>query len=246
MADSQPHHWSEPLIEQLLRAGIAPRHVKRFVEELCAHHEDLFQQALASGKSDDEARRLATERLGPPTALAESMLSRPELYSMLGRYPRLLGSVGPTLSWIACMALGVAAIQATESLALFSTHESTWLLVAAFRTIVFALWGLPILLGAGAIIASTRQRVCMRWPLLGVSILALLGGTAQVHLFAEQGQLGLNSALLPFLFSTTGVLGPPDVTALLHGILRGSVIVACASAPLTYHLLSKSKQSRIT
>jgi len=52
------------LAERLLRAGVAPRYVRRSVEELRAHRADLMAQLSADGLDTSEAGRVVDDRLG--------------------------------------------------------------------------------------------------------------------------------------------------------------------------------------
>jgi hypothetical protein len=52
------------LRERLLRAGIAPRHVWRYLRELTEHLADLRTEEIAAGHSPAEAENAALARLG--------------------------------------------------------------------------------------------------------------------------------------------------------------------------------------
>jgi hypothetical protein len=51
------------LRKELLRTGIAPRHVRRTIEELRDHYEDLVEHELTEGATRLEARSNASEQL---------------------------------------------------------------------------------------------------------------------------------------------------------------------------------------
>jgi len=79
----------DQLRERLLRAGIAPRHVGRYIAELRDHFDDLVREETANGLKRDEAENTARTRIGGNDALAAVMLVRPELRSLTSRH--LLG-----------------------------------------------------------------------------------------------------------------------------------------------------------
>ena len=59
---------------QLLRSGVAPRHVHRTVVELDAHFDDLVDEALDSGTDLAQAEQQAIRQLGDidlPAALPD-------------------------------------------------------------------------------------------------------------------------------------------------------------------------------
>lgn len=95
-----PERSLEDYEHELQKAGIAPRHVRRTMIELTEHADDLAQEALAAGASDEQARRQAFDALGDPEAIAIAARSQPALLSWAYRYPQLALVVYPLL-WIA-------------------------------------------------------------------------------------------------------------------------------------------------
>src|SRR5437588_12841589 len=79
----------EALTERLLRAGVAPRHARRAVQELRAHHADVMAELRAAGIPPAQSEALAAERVGPDEAFVRDMLARPELRSWAYRRPFL-------------------------------------------------------------------------------------------------------------------------------------------------------------
>ena len=89
------------LSERLLDAGIAPRHVRRYVRELSDHFDDLVREERADGAAKELAETRALARLGNDDTLAEAMLSRPELRSLTARFPWAVFGLGPIVLLIA-------------------------------------------------------------------------------------------------------------------------------------------------
>ena len=89
------------LESRLLHAGIAPRHVRRTMLELCEHLDDLVDAGVAAGLDSREARSRAVEEMGSLDAVVAEMRSRPELLSWARRYPRVAVFVYP----MTCLAL---------------------------------------------------------------------------------------------------------------------------------------------
>ena len=52
------------LRERLLRAGVAPRHVRRYLKELADHLADLREEEKVAGRSLQDAESAALARLG--------------------------------------------------------------------------------------------------------------------------------------------------------------------------------------
>src|SRR5271163_4327337 len=77
----------ENVREQLLRAGIAPRHVHRYVIELREHLADLTARERASGLDAKAAAERARAILGTDTQLAQEMIMRGAPRSFAARVP---------------------------------------------------------------------------------------------------------------------------------------------------------------
>jgi hypothetical protein len=75
--------------ERLLRAGVAHRHVRRYIRELREHYEDAVREELAKGLDRSQAERAAWSRLGSEEELARSVLAQPDVRVL----PVMLGVV---------------------------------------------------------------------------------------------------------------------------------------------------------
>lgn len=84
----------------LMRAGVAPRNVRRAVLELGEHYEDLVDEAVASGMDRIDAEQQARHELGDLDRIADEIAARPELRGWAWQHPRLALVAYP----IACIA----------------------------------------------------------------------------------------------------------------------------------------------
>src|SRR5262245_44349856 len=101
-------HFSA-LSENLLRAGVAPKHVRRTVMELEAHRQDIVAELCAGGVPAVQAEVDARARLGSDETLAASVLARPELRSWARKRPWAAFTIMPVVSFLAVMALWIVA-----------------------------------------------------------------------------------------------------------------------------------------
>ena len=67
----------EALREQLLKGGIAPRHVRRYLGELEDHLAELTRCEQDAGYDPADAAIRARAALGPDEELADAIRSRP-------------------------------------------------------------------------------------------------------------------------------------------------------------------------
>jgi hypothetical protein len=86
---------------ELLRVGIAPRHVRRTVAELREHLDDLVDAALESGIELQFAREEAAAQMGDLQEVVIAMRACPELRSWPYRFPYIAVVVYP----LTCLAV---------------------------------------------------------------------------------------------------------------------------------------------
>ncbi|WP_348268344.1 permease prefix domain 1-containing protein [Edaphobacter paludis] len=91
---TKPFH---ELRERLLEAGIAPRHVRRYLTELTDHLTDLTEEEERAGRSRADAESAALLRLGGIENLAKAMIEQRQFQSWSARAPWATFSVAPLL-----------------------------------------------------------------------------------------------------------------------------------------------------
>jgi hypothetical protein len=219
----------DSLGERLLRSGVAPRHVRRYLRELRDHYDDAVHAELQKGVSRAAAEDAAATRMGDPESLIESVLARPELLSTLARYPRVVFGAAPVLLW---MLISVTALFILAEVA--HSSELMWVLYGA--TVVVARV-LPVVLALGLILIAHRQRLSLFWPIAGAAIVAIVAGTLEISYShaqtAAESSLGISSSLLPFVFESE-VLGPANAVTLAQGLARAAVMLLLAIAPYLF------------
>ncbi len=190
------------LREQLLRAGIAPRHVSRYLAELRHHYDDLIAEEHAHGINGPAAHEAANARLGSNDELAASVLAKPELRSITARIPWLVFGILPPLATIMCLVvlLIVMVLVAIWGGAIVPDHPQkipTWFAWFA-QGVMLAINFLVIpLLGWLLAWAALRQRMKPLWPLLGISLILMLN--VHGHFRIEGTRVGADvGTIIPF------------------------------------------------
>ncbi|HEY7335530.1 MAG TPA: permease prefix domain 1-containing protein [Bryobacteraceae bacterium] len=178
------------LRERLLRAGIAPRHVRRYLAELSEHLADLTAEEERAGRSRADAESRALARLGTTDELAQAIIARREFLSWSASAPWALFTLAPL-----CMAAAyfVAAFYLWCGWNLFLPGADTPFGAAPldglanfyFQAGKFYYYCAPLLVGWGIALVAGRQRLKALWPLAGLALVAWMGGTAQIQTSRE-------------------------------------------------------------
>src|SRR5690606_37042638 len=98
------------LREDLLRAGLAPRHVERYLAELSDHRADIAENLHAAGLAPEAARAEAERRLGAHDALLLPMLADRRFRSPAARWPALFYLLLPLAIQAAIILAGILAL----------------------------------------------------------------------------------------------------------------------------------------
>jgi hypothetical protein len=167
----------EAVTESLLKGGIAPRHVRRYVGELTDHLADLTERQRASGYDGEDAHLRARALLGDDRELTAAMLEQKRFRSWPARLPWLvfvpLPFIGLTIAMVALtfpiFFIGDGAAHITRMTAIPPD-----LLRAVSRGGLAGLNMLALpLLAAALLLAAHRQRLTLFWPLTGIVLLLL-------------------------------------------------------------------------
>jgi len=203
------------LREQLLRAGVAPRHVGRYLAELRHHHDDLIAEERAHGITGPAADEAARTRLGSNDELAAALLAKPGVRSVTARYPWLVFGILPPFGLLLGCVLWVAAmiVMGVKSGAIIPDHGNIPHLVPAWYQwtgsgMIFAVnFVIVPLLGAMLAWMAERQRLKLIWPLLGMALILVLSVHGTFHI-EPKGRilLGLGT-IIPW----KGPLGPGGI-----------------------------------
>ena len=226
------------LRERLLRAGVAPRHVRRYLNELSDHLTDLRAEEERVGRSGAEAESAALARLGGMDSLATAMIEQRQLHAWSARAPWAIFGLAPL-----CILAGawfVALLILWTGWQVFMPGTSTpfvglvdrWAM-AYFGVGRLLYFGAPIFIGWAMGLIAARQRLNALWPTLGIALIAFVSGMAQVHANRPLSG-GVGHVSLGFGFGTS----VQEISTFLFHVL---VILALALLPWPWLLWRRAK-----
>jgi hypothetical protein len=232
-----PSRFSE-LRERLLRAGVAPRHVRRYLVELADHLADLRAEEERAGHSRADAESAALIRLGKMDDLARAMIEQRQFQSWCVRAPWAMFGLAPLFLLAGSYFMACLILWSGWRIFLPGT-DTPFVRLDGFAILYFGVgkslyYFAPILIGWGIGLIAARQRFKAVWPAVGLVLIALTGSMAQVHAIrpAVPGGAGHVSMDLALWTSAQGVSS---------GLLHALVILALSVLPIFAWRLRKAR-----
>jgi hypothetical protein len=209
--------------ERLLRGGVAPRHVRRTLQELEDHFTDLVTELQSAGHSPEHSESQAATRLGSDDVFVASVLARPELQSKIRRWPWLAFGVLPLATFVLLFALALVLLAEVFEL----SEHALGVMPANSRALHWiraileanALWLTPVIAAAIACFEAERRRAPFAWPLIGTILIGVLGATTQASLdwsaATPRGDLSAGLGLHSAAMLTTACRATVTIAAVL-------------------------------
>ncbi len=196
---ASPHF--DALREKLLRAGIAPRHVRRYLKELRQHHDDLIAEEIAGGATGEEARLAARTRLGSDDELAAAMLAETSLRSVSARYPWAVFGLSPllivALVFTALFAAEIGSIFLWSKVLKLSGADMSIIGIPPAMQTFTVVWGwqmkylTPLIAAIFLCYVAMRQRLTIYWLALGGFLCALGGSILTISMDLSKAANGM-------------------------------------------------------
>lgn len=161
--------------ERLLRAGVAPRHVRRLVAELETHYASLVEEESARGQPLALARGTARARLGTDDEIVSKTREQSSLRSWGARWPLAIYAVAPVLGVLGSAALMMIALVAALSLATPQSPPAPWLRIATALAGWLLMYGVPLTWAAVLAHYSVARRLSWHWVVTGLLLTAAAG-----------------------------------------------------------------------
>ncbi len=176
------------LEDRLLRGGIAPRHVKRYLRELAEHLADLTEEQRAAGFDEADAAARARAALGPDQELADAMLRQRDFRSISARFPWAVFGIMPPLVVVFAFFLLLPLMIILGHLGGAVGTDNKWLqpVPAWFdwsMTVLVLAANLLIGMALAFLLAglAARQRMKLAWPMAGMALILMLGLQGSFH-----------------------------------------------------------------
>lgn len=212
------------LRERLLRAGVAPRHVRRYLNELADHLADLEAEEERAGRSPEDAESAALLRLGQMDDLARAMIEKRQFQSWCARAPWAIFGFAPLL--LLAGAYLLAGFYLWFGWKIFLPGADTPFghpnpgPIYGFENIYFQAgkffyFAAPILVGWCIAFLASRQRIKALWLTIGLVLLAWMGGTAQIQASRTAVPEGFGHIVMNFFTDySDGLFHPLAILAL--------------------------------
>jgi hypothetical protein len=195
------------LRERLLRAGVAPRFIHRYLVELADHLRDLTDEEMRTGLSRNEAESAALGRLGTTDELARAMVEQRHFQSWCVRAPLAVFGVAPLCMLAAAWFVALFILWSGWKMFLpFADTPFGGGPVHGFANLYFQIgratyFSAPVVVGWTMGMVAARQRLNAIWPVVAFLLVALAGGTLQVQATRAAGgakHVGMSLASGPF------------------------------------------------
>ncbi len=187
----QPQQF-ELLGERLLRAGISPRHVRRYLRELMDHYDDAIQEELGKGADRAAAEESAAKRLGEADHLVESALARPELLSWSRRWPWAVYIVAPLLLYPAAF---VATILVMVGLTPDGELPYPAPLLEVLKAIrLLGLYVVPVITASAFAMLARRRGVSQGWVWTSIALITFVGALPNLDVYPDALRAGIGFA----------------------------------------------------
>ncbi len=225
--------------EQLLRAGISPRHATRYVAELSDHLNDLVAQQRAANVEAGQAQVRARQLLGSDEQLARVMIeSTPR--SLAARAPGVVFAMLPMLLVVVgTIFTGLAAFRLlwpVRGVALSDMPAAYGYFIAAVG--FFTSYALGGAVGAWCIVLALRQRLSSAWVWAGLALIALFSGPIGFHTHFEPAKAGAAPGTRFGMIRVAYQQGEPDLAATMTLALSRSAVMFLVLA-VAYLLLQR-------
>lgn len=216
------------LRERLLKSGVAPRHVRRYISELADHLADLTTEEERNGRSRADAESAALHRLGGMDDLAQAMIEHRQFQSWSSRAPWAAFGLAPLLFLAASWCVALLILWSGWNIFLPGS-DTPFVRIDGLAIVYFGVgrlifFGAPILISWGIGMVAIRQRLKPVWPAAGLLLIALIGGTLKVGVMRPDAGSRVGHIYMGFTYRSAAQIIP-------DGLFHALVILSLAVLP---------------
>jgi hypothetical protein len=228
------------LRERLLRAGVAPRHVRRYLAELADHFADLRVEEQRPGRSPADAESAALARLGSTDDLAKAMIEQSQFQSWCVRAPWAMFGLAPALVLAAAWFVALFILWSGWQIFLpgadtpFGGHGLDGFANLYFQFGKAIYFFAPIFVGWAIGVIAARQRLKAIWPAVGLILIALLGGASEVQAGRTAVPGGLGHIRMDFVLAPSVQGGYP------YGLVHAVILLSITALPYLIWQIQKA------
>lgn len=212
----------------MLKGGLAPAVVRRMTRELDDHYSDTRNSLLAEGLSEAEADRLAREQVGDLDSISDTALAKPELKSVISRYPKSTLLFAPFAVFILTAVAIIAVVAGLLSINPITEggQPPAWFFLLINALKIFYLYLLPAALAIAVVVLGRNRLISPVLVAVAVVLVAFVGSWMNIHLIqsSEPGGSSIGATLNLMGF----VPGPNRI--MLHVLLNASLRMAATCA----------------
>lgn len=226
--------------ERLLRAGIAPRHVNRYIMELRDHLTDLISRERSAGLTAEAAQLKAHAILGTEEQLVQAMIERGTPKSLAAKAPWAVFGLFPLVAlFTALILLGAS------SVAFFAPFSNTpapaipeQVRIIGQLVTLLGSYGLGPLLAVACITVALRQRLASPWIWVALALIALVCGPLGIHIYFLQPGFAVPGGFRGSAIQMVLADGVIDLAATLRMMCLRTIVLFTLSA-LAFRLLKQ-------
>lgn len=182
------NHFSTELAAKLIAKGLPLSYVKRTVEELSDHQQDLADDFFAAGCSREAAEQKAFESMGDIEHLSEALRDRLRNSTVIGRHPAWSFLLFPLLSVVLFIFLSVLLVSLVGNVMKMSGIVYYQEPLRSILMTAIDLLPIMICVFSAVIFCVLNRRCCcdIKWAGYACLLLGILG-------YGLAMQLGLNA-----------------------------------------------------
>lgn len=172
---------------KILEAGVSPKYVKRTIRELQDHYMDVKRRLLEEGVPKNEAGIQAESQLGDLQGIADHVIGKKELRSLISLHPKLFFLLSPMVCYM-LFALLIAAVLYISvqwfhinDLPTGSPVPIFFISTVKVLTLLYV-YILPVLMSITAVVMARQRLISTAVLVASLVVISALGAIFNLHI----------------------------------------------------------------